>query len=175
MNIAVAEAQAALDAAKQREREDQHRQRVDELEQVTARLQEQRIEYQQLKERTLQLRARRKKLQDALTVLLGDEAQHLANKPATADYLPDSPSTAKWRQAGERLQMQRTAISQQLAETSAVDQMNVDLSRLSTEIQRLEFAQANLVSALEALKGPQPYLSAITQAPGGGISRVVWK
>jgi len=170
----VVQAQAALNAAMQRQKDERHAALVRQLEETTTRLEEQRTEYRQLRERVLQLRARRRKLQDALTVLLGEEAEHAASKPRIADHLPDAPSAVTWRQAGQRLESQRAAISQQLAETQIVYQMDRDLARLVTEIQRLEFAQHNLTDALESMK-VKPFLNAVTEPPSGGLARVTWR
>jgi len=170
----VVQAQAALNAAMQRQKDERRAQLVGELEQVTKRLEQERDEYAGLRERVLQLRAKRSGLQNALSELLGQEAEHAASKPRIADHLPDAPSVVKWRQAGERLESQRCAITAALAETSAVSQMDRDLARLVTEIQRLEFAQHNLTDALESMK-VKPFLNAVTEPPSGGLARVTWR
>ncbi len=170
MNAAteVQRAQDALAAAQRRQKDERHAALVAQLQDTTTRLEEQRAEYAGLRERVLQLRARRRKLQDALTVLLGEEAEHSASKPRIADHVPSAPSVIAWNKAGERLASQRAAISQQLAETQIVHQMDVDLARLTVEIERLQHAEANLLNALESMK-PQPFLAAISEPPMGGI------
>jgi chromosome segregation ATPase len=167
-------AQHALAAAEQRQKDERHTQLVEQLESTTNLLEQQKVEYQALRQRVLTLRARRKKLQNALTVLLGQEAEHGAARPRHADYLPNDKSVVEWNKSGERLAAQRAAISRELAETSIVSTMHVDLVRLGAEIQRLEYAQGNLVTALESLK-PKPFLSPIEAAPAGGLSRVQWR
>lgn len=169
----VQQAQAALDAAKARERDERHAALVAQLQDTTTRLEEQRAEYAGLRTRVLTLRARRKKLQDALSALLGQEAEHAAAKPRIADHLPNAPSVIAWRQAGERLAFQRAAIIRELYETQIVGQMDIDLAKLGVEIERLQFAQHNLVVAIE--DKPVPFLSPISEAPMGGLSRVQWK
>ena len=168
-------AQRALDVAQQHAKDERHADLVRQLETTTAQLTEQEGEYTELRARVLALRAKRTSLQNAMSELIGQEAEHHASRPRIADHLPDAPSVIKWRQAGAKLQVQRAAITKELFETQVVSQMDIDLAKLGTEITRLQFSQGNLLSALEALKGPQPFLSAITEAPKGGLSRVQWR
>ncbi|HUA97201.1 MAG TPA: hypothetical protein VMA34_02625 [Terracidiphilus sp.] len=168
-------AQRALDVAQQHAKDERHVQLVNELEQTTQRLEEAQSEYAGLRERVLTLRAKRAGLQNAMSELIGLQAEHSSARPRAADFLPHDRNVIQWTKAAARLEEQRVAIVRELAETSIVSTMDMDLTKLSAQITRLQFSQGNLLSALEALKGPQPYLSAITQAPGGGISRVVWK
>jgi chromosome segregation ATPase len=166
-------AQRALDAAQQREREERRADLVSQLESVTTLLETRRTDFAQLRERVLILRAKRSKLQNAITEILTQIGEHEASKPRVAAHLPTGPAAIRWRQAGEWLETQRAAVAAELAETQAVDSMSVDLARLGSEIQRLEFSQNNLVNALNDT--PQPFLSPITEAPQGGLSRVSWR
>jgi len=174
MSSEVAVAQAALNVALQHQQRERHDNLVRELQETTTRLEEQRTEYAELRQRVIGLRARRRKLQDNLSILLGEEAEHSASKPRIADHVPSAPSVIAWHKAGERLASQRAAITKELSETQIVAQMDCDLARLTVEIQRLEFSEHNLVSALESMK-PPPFLNPISEPPQGGISRVAWK
>jgi chromosome segregation ATPase len=171
-NVDVAVAQSALAVAQQREREEHQQQLITQLQSVRGQLVAKQTEYDAMRAEVLALRERRRKLQAAMREILDQITLCAGSKPRHAELMPTDKSVIEWNKAASRLESLRAAVHAELAQTSHVDMLAFDLSKLGAEIQRLQFSEANLSDALD----PQPRggVAAISEPPNGGIRTVKW-
>lgn len=149
---------AELERAEQEEAEELQRQRIAKLAEARAELRRARARYQELNVSIKADRAARAEVQGRTNHVAVRLNEHLRQRPAVADYLPEDPEVVAWRKERTELQQERERL---IAERDALP--DPEASEYFKEacsyegpfgiIATLEFTVQNLLHQLEGRSG----------------------
>lgn len=154
-NIEVFQAQAALDAAKQRQQEEQRQHDTDKLANIRSDKREKRAELHKIEGSHKRNSERLAHVQNKLNQVLLKIDQSWRDRPAVADIpLLHDPEVIAWKRDHKRLEDERDKLIEQRNSVPQVDLLAA--VRLAEEIRRLEYAEQNLLDKLNGSLGKVP-------------------
>ncbi|MGA9670399.1 MAG: hypothetical protein WBQ94_14395 [Terracidiphilus sp.] len=151
--LAVLDAEATIAAAKAEQVKTRRGELVAQLREVRAELRVLLPELAQMKRDILDGQSIRDNMLRALSNRQDRVNDLYAEKPATADYLPDDPDVIRWRAALKKAEEAVVTLRGQIRAQPDIERLRIQGVELQQRVQAFRYREANTLSALDALKG----------------------